>query len=439
MTATVASGLRVTARPAPFDLDAVALYASAGNGERWYWCDPASDLVQVGLGSAMAITAEGSDRFAQISAALRALPVAGSGRTGEPEPVLVGGFAFDDRVAAVRRPPWPAWPAARLVLPTLTYLRRGDEAWWLVAGEGGDAGDAVGDERVRAAVAAARAGWRPRIGPLAHGVADPAVDDAHEALVAAALDELARGQVAKVVLARCLDIEAAVDEATLVHRLSRRHGDCVTFAVGMGDHAFVGATPECLVSLTGDEVRTAAVAGTVRRGATPAEDRRLADWLAADDKERREHMLVLDDIATALRGVGVELTAQQATGVLTLHSCHHLRTPVQGQRRDATTTVMDLAGALHPTPAVAGTPTAAALDWIRDHEHMDRGWYAAPVGWTDLAGQGELRVALRSALLGPERTHLFAGGGIVVGSDPRRELLETAVKLRAVLSPLIDR
>ena len=443
MTATVAAGLRVTTRPAPVDLDAVALYASAGSSARWYWSHPSGGEVQVGLGAALTITAEGADRFAQVAAAVQTAGVTGSGRACEPEPVLVGGFAFDHRAVAVRRPPWPAWPAARLVLPTLTYLRRGDEAWWLVAADEADASRAdasrLGDERVAAATCAARSGWRPQTGPLAQAVADPTTDDAHEALVAEALGELDDGRMAKVVLARCFDIEAGVDEASLVDRLSRRHRDCATFAVGAGDHAFVGASPECLVSLSGDEVRTAAVAGTVRRGQTPAEDRRLAAWLAADDKERREHRLVLDDVRGALRRVGVELSDPQPTDVLTLGSCHHLHTPVQGRRCDAATTVIDLAGALHPTPAVAGTPTGAALDWIRDHEHMDRGWYAAPVGWTDLSGQGEFRVALRSALVGPERTHLFAGGGIVVGSDPRRELHETAVKLAAVLSPLLDR
>jgi isochorismate synthase len=442
MTAALASATRpsggvrtlaVTATPAPVDLDAVAMYASAGNRARWLWVDPGAELVQVGLGAAHTLTADGPDRFAAVADGMRRLGFDGTPDPTRPAPLLVGGFAFDHRQPPVRRPPWPDWPAARMVVPSLSYVRRAGRAWWLAAGDGQSAGATIAR-----AEAAARSGWEPVQGPLAGRAADPAVDDAHEALVAEALRVLGAGSLTKVVVARCFDLEQPVAEASLLHRLCRQHRDCVTFAVGHGQWAFVGATPERLVSLDGDCVLTAAVAGTARRGVTDDEDRRLAQWLAADDKERREHDLVLDDIRGALARTGVAVAPTQPTTVLTLSGCHHLHTEVRGRRRHPHTTVVDLAGALHPTPAVAGTPTGAAVEWIREHEHMDRGWYAAPVGWVDAHGQGEFRVALRSALCGPERTHLFAGGGIVLGSDPRRELAETAVKLQAVLAPVLS-
>jgi isochorismate synthase EntC len=144
---------------------------------------------------------------------------------------------------------------------------------------------------------------------------------------------------------------------------------------------------------------------------------------------------VVDAIAQVLRELGGEVTARATPAVRALRHVLHLHTPIAARLR-ASRHVLDVAARLHPTPAVGGTPTALALDWIAAHEPVARGWYAAPVGWFDLAGNGELAVAIRSGVVAEDRAQLWAGAGIVAGSDPDRELAETDIKLRAMLGAL---
>jgi salicylate biosynthesis isochorismate synthase len=155
-------------------------------------------------------------------------------------------------------------------------------------------------------------------------------------------------------------------------------------------------------------------------------------------KVRAEHAFVVDDIVSRLGTLGLDAEAASDPGILRLARVQHLSTPITARvvRRAGGVSDMDVirvAAVLHPTPAVAGTPTAEALEWISTHESFDRGWYAAPVGWCDLEGNGELRVALRSALVDADGVHLFSGAGIVADSVPEDELAETGVKLRALL------
>jgi isochorismate synthase EntC len=193
------------------------------------------------------------------------------------------------------------------------------------------------------------------------------------------------------------------------------------------------------VSLSGSRVETAAVAGTAARGRNPEEDRRLADALRESKKEQAEHEVVLRSVREALDGL-CELSGPEGPELLRLEGLQHLHTPLAGSlRRSARGAhVLELAGRLHPSPAVGGAPLAPALSWIERHEGMDRGWYAGPVGFVDATGGGELHVALRSALVQGGEARLYAGAGIVAGSAPEAELRETRLKLRAVLAPLTE-
>jgi isochorismate synthase EntC len=160
-----------------------------------------------------------------------------------------------------------------------------------------------------------------------------------------------------------------------------------------------------------------------------------ADALRASGKDRREHDLVVRAIADALAAAGADVALPAEPSVRELRHVLHLHTPIRATLREPRH-VLELAARLHPTPAVGGTPTAEAVAWIAAREPTPRGWYAAPVGWFDLDGDGELAVAIRSGLLAGPRVHLWAGAGIVAGSDPDRELAETDVKLRAMLGAL---
>jgi salicylate biosynthesis isochorismate synthase len=183
-----------------------------------------------------------------------------------------------------------------------------------------------------------------------------------------------------------------------------------------------------LLRRSGATVTCDALAGSIpRRGETEAE---IAALLTSD-KERREHELVVTAIADTLRKLGASVEHAAQPGVRSLRHVHHLATPIVGRCAEPLH-VLEVAERLHPTPAVGGTPTATAIEWIRTHEREPRGWYAAPIGWFDRDGDGELAVGIRSGLLEGEHAHLWAGCGIVAASQPARELAETTVKLRAL-------
>jgi len=225
--------------------------------------------------------------------------------------------------------------------------------------------------------------------------------------------------------------EQPLDPRALVHRLAERFPDCFAFAC----RGLVGATPELLIRRTGQVVQSVPLAGSARRGRGPGEDARLGQALLDSEKDRAEHQLAVDSVWEALQPLCARLEADAEPWVLRLDNVQHLATRFDGVLARPMAS-LDLAGALHPTAAVCGTPTAAALDRIRALERMDRGRYAGPVGWTDAHGDGEWGIALRCAEVNGPRARLFAGAGIVTGSLPEGELEETRLKLRAMQSAL---
>lgn len=288
-------------------------------------------------------------------------------------------------------------------------------------------------------------------------------DPAYLELAAEGIAAVDRGELDKVVCARMLALApepdpAAVsmttgdgaktlapgpDPAAVLDALRRRNPNCAVFAFTAGAATFLGATPEELAVLDGHRLCTSAVAGTAARGADGAEDARLADELQASAKERAEHRFVVEAITAGLEGLGLVDPTPTEPEILALANLQHLRTPITSRVRQRSGGVNDMdvlrvAGVLHPTPATGGAPLDAALAFIEAHETFDRGWYAAPVGWCDLDGNGELRVALRSMLVADDGLRLFAGAGVVAGSTPAGELGETSVKLRALLDAIED-
>ena len=341
-------------------------------------------------------------------------------------PLLVGGVAFDPASPASER--WSDFPGARLVLPAhLRVQRAGRAAVYRVAGA-----SAVPQTEPPAPL--------PADPPDFRIVADQS-SEAWRAKAAAAREAVRSGVLEKVVLARsCLVTAAApLDVAGLLTALRERHPGCTLFAVASGGTTFLGATPEDLVEVDAEgRVAASALAGSARRGRTPEEDRALARALRESKKEQEEHAVVVRALRRVLSETCSELTAPEAPGLLRTDGIQHLHTPFDGRLADPGTSVLDLVGRLHPTPAVGGAPRGVALDWLRRREHLDRGWYAGCVGWVGAGGEGAFAVALRSALVrGPEAL-LFAGAGIVAASDPAAELAETRLKLRSVLGPLVE-
>ncbi|HEY5640241.1 MAG TPA: isochorismate synthase, partial [Dehalococcoidia bacterium] len=224
-------------------------------------------------------------------------------------------------------------------------------------------------------------------------------------------------------------------------RLVEGYPHCTVFAFARGDSCFLGATPERLVrvdrpALDGRDapsmVRADCLAGSARRGATEEEDWRLGESLRADPKELHEHAVVVQALRDGLEPLCSRLDIPEAPGLLRLPNVQHLHTPIEGVL-STERGVLELVERLHPTPAAGGLPRDAALPLIRQLESFDRGWYAGPVGWVDGRGDGEFAVAIRSALIRRQEAFLYAGCGIVAGSDPEREYSESCLKLRPML------
>ncbi|MFR9750467.1 isochorismate synthase MenF [Nocardia sp. 004] len=248
----------------------------------------------------------------------------------------------------------------------------------------------------------------------------------------------------KVVAARSVlaEAQAALDPELVAAHLLTRHPHANVFAVdltpaGRTGATLVGATPEVLIARQGDTVTLRPLAGTLPRLPDQSADSAQAGELLASTKNRAEHAFVIDWIGQRLGPICAELTIPDSPELISTSEVWHLATPITGRLRDTTTTALDLAMLLHPTPAVCGTPTGPALDVIT-HLEEDRGFYGGAVGWCDAEGDGVWVVAIRCAELSADgrivRAH--AGGGIVAASDPRAELDETTAKLRTLLGAL---
>ncbi|HEX5990787.1 MAG TPA: isochorismate synthase [Solirubrobacterales bacterium] len=425
-----------------------AVFASRLASDRWFcWEQPDREFALAGLGVAHEASSRGERRFGDV--AEECLRVGGGAVLDEPRglpagagPVWLGGFAFDPDGGAT--PTWSSLLPASLVLPEVSICRSGGRSFLSVnvVVQPGEDVERVG-ERLASRLAALRLDAPlPLLDP--HPTAHAEIRSARpprefEAAVEGATSRIAAGEMTKVVLAREVIVSAAAahDTAALFGAMREQFPACFCFCCGTPEAAFVGASPELLVRRSGASASTVALAGSTRRSSDPAVDDHLGEQLLRSDKDRREQRIVAERIVRALRPHAVWVEAAAEPEIAKVANIQHLATPIVAQLAEPHSAI-ELAGLLHPTPAVGGEPWPAAAKAIADLEGMDRGWYAAPVGWMDATEDGEFCVALRSALLRDREAHLFAGVGVVAGSDPAAELAETEVKLGALLPLLAE-
>jgi menaquinone-specific isochorismate synthase len=319
-------------------------------------------------------------------------------------PVAFGSFTFD-----------PTCDGSVLVVPAMVLGRRAGRAWLT------STGDPAGGLPVPSPL-------RPPSEVRWHDGSRPAPD--WERAVATAVSRIRAGQLGKVVLSRDLyaTTSAGIDTRVLLARLAGRYPGCYTFACA----GLVGATPELLISRQDTEVSSVVLAGTIPRGRDAAEDAALGARLLGSAKDVAEHEYAVAGVRATLAPLCETLTVDPRPSLLRLANVQHLATRVRGRLAGSGTehSVLALVAALHPTGAVCGTPTETAMELIRELEGMDRGRYAGPVGWIDAQGNGEWCIALRCAEIEGSRARLFAGCGIVAGSDPEAELAEAQTKFR---------
>ncbi|GGV31414.1 isochorismate synthase [Actinomadura cremea] len=351
----------------------------------------------------------GDDRFAAAARLLTDLfttadiddPVALPG-TG---PVAFGAFGFD-----------PASPDSALIVPRRVLGRRDGRAWLTTIGAPDDP-----PTPHPPAAPTAPTGLRWDDGAL--------TPDDWKHAVATAVTRIRQGRLGKVVLARDLNAHARdpIDARVLLRRLADRFPGCYTFSCD----GMVGATPELLIRRAGGDIESLVLAGTTPRAADPAEDAARATRLIGSAKDREEHRYAADMVRDALAPLCSRLDVPTEPELLRLPNLLHLASHIRG-RLTGDRSVLDVVAALHPTPAVCGTPTGTAMNLIRELEGMDRGRYAGPVGWVDARGDGEWGIALRCAQLDGPHARLFAGCGIVSDSDPAAELAEADTKFGAM-------
>lgn len=256
--------------------------------------------------------------------------------------------------------------------------------------------------------------------------------------VVSALEKIHSHQLNKVVLADVLDVKSSkkFDLFKSLNNLRKIHPNCYVFSTSNGKgQNFIGASPERLITIHNQQLITDALAGSAPRGKTPAEDAANANSLLNSEKERHEHLLVIDFITQRLTQLGL-LPQLLAPRLRQLSNIQHLWTPISAIV-PANVHPLKIVSQLHPTPAVAGAATDIACAEIRRYESFERGLYAAPLGWIDSQGNCEFIVGIRSALIDGDRARLYAGAGIVAGSDPDREFAEVQLKLQALLKALV--
>ena len=429
----------------PLDVSGTVL-ASRLASDRWFcWEQPDRDSFALGaLGTASEVVSRGPERFRQVAADCHQLL---QGAVIESEstlpagagPVWTGGFAFDGDGG--RDPQWASLPPALMVLPELSLLRSGKECrLTLNAVIDGESGAEEGMERLRRRLEGLREASLGPLDPSPTGgtsIGAPRPPGHYERAVAAAVERIKDGALEKTVLAREITVESAAahDPGPILGALREVFPSCFCFCVGTPEAAFVGASPELLIRRSGAVAATVALAGSTRRSADPAVDDHLGEQMLHSDKVREEHDIVARRIGRSLRPLSVWVQPAEEPVVARVANIQHLATPIQAQLADSRSAI-ELAGLLHPTPAVGGEPREAGVELIDELEELDRGWYAGPVGWMDATEDGEFCVALRSGLLRDRTAHLYAGCGIVAGSVPADELAETEIKLEALL-PLL--
>lgn len=408
-----------------------------------------------GWGVAARADGEGEGRFAEVM--LRAERLFGRlDRAGALPiaPRLFGGFAFDAGASRARSPDvarergelartWAPFGDATFLLPRLLHGCSGDRAFVAAFAPEPEAAAALAGA-ARAALTAqgtrqipVEAADRSSLdGSIPGAVFEGGGERAWIDLVRAALDEIGRGELHKVVLCRTrrVTFEREPDLIRALAVLLERHPSCARFLFEQGGATFLGASPERLVLVRGRRAVTEALAGSLPR--RDGEDVSAArSRLLASAKDRAEHAFVVDAIRAALAPVCDALAVAGEPLVRSLAHVHHLATPVTATLRDRVH-VLDLARRLHPTPALCGTPRAEARAFLLAREPEPRGWYGGGAGWFDAAGDGELTVAIRSALTARRAAWIYAGAGIVSGSDPATEHAETTTKERAMREAL---
>ncbi len=394
----------------------------------WVWSDPEGQT-RVGAGSAKRIVAEGETRFGAIGDSIGTLTAGLGDVPGGPGAFIGARFFPTTRGEAIG---WSDFPSAIATVPSLQLTWNDDitatiSVYSTIGSQ--DASHRLADLLDRFE---RRDPPRQSLPAVVNQRYEPSPAD-WRAGIETALERLHRPPLEKVVLAgtSVLDLDAPPSIGSLVEALIERHPDCWVYAYAPNRSTiFIGATPERLATMSGDRLETVALAGSIKRGETLTGDDQLADVLLDRERGRHEQANVVGDIVKRL-GPITEVIRVDSRRIRRLTDVQHIESPISARLRQGTG-LLEVTSRLHPTPAVGGRPRASALATIAEIEMIERGWYAAPIGFVEPDGTGTLAVGIRSARIDGSTATLFAGNGIVPESDPSDEWDELVLKFRAI-------
>lgn len=424
-------------------LSALAFYAAGEEhykGERFYWQNREKTMTLVGLGYAYTIQNNArNERFDAVEAEWKSLTKNCVQGQSELQPILFGGFTFDPQNEVTGE--WTDFPEAYFALATYQLVIRDDKAFVSIhliskneqAESQFEALRKERDHLIHAAqVKEVKTYSKPEITSYFEPYKEPYL---------ASIDQVTalikQKKADKVVIARSLALQfkEQVSSPQVLSQIIHEQPESYLFGLERQELLFFGASPERLVKVEKGRAFSSCVAGSIKRGKTAEEDEAYGQSLLNDSKNGGEHQYVVDMIAETFRKNCVEMKIPDSPRLLKIRDIQHLYTPVEGQL-NSEATILQLTKSLHPTPALGGVPRKEAMAAIRKYEPMNRGLYAAPIGWVDADGNGEFAVAIRSAALLKDKAYLYAGGGIVADSEPQSEYEETLVKFRPMLRAL---
>jgi len=430
-------------------IDPLAALELIDDGEEsFYWSHPKNEISISAGGNLIELRSTGKGRFHDIAAQTAHLKNVIQAYTAIEHvmagPLFLGGYSFNDHNIGKL---WKKFGAARFVLPEWMLLEiDGYHLLTLSFKKKNLTADVIYQEVIskitRFLNLAGELNSTRREQKESPSALCTLQTDADKARwyenIETAKSLIKKGKFEKIVLARSLDLqsESEIRPTLLSHHLRNAYPDCYNFLIRPDRHtSFVGATPERLASFKDGMVQTEGLAGTISRGKSALEDATLGRELLKSNKNLEEHKFVVRSIQDSLSVLSEHIEHPEQPGIKKFQNVQHLFTPIRAKIKKGVQ-IHDLIRKLHPTPAVGGYPKKESFRYIHEIEQLDRGWYAAPVGWFNLQGYGEFAVAIRSALLHKNKARLFAGCGIVKDSEPATEWNETLLKFRPLLGAL---
>ena len=409
-------------------------------GKRFFWQNKEKTFTLVGLGHAHIISNKLEDtRYNDVATKWKALCDISLREKVDVAPILFGGFSFDPKNKISSE--WDTFPSSFFAVSTFQLVIKNEKTFVSIhyitdEKDSVHAFDRLRHERDalihRAQVKELTVHAKPKLIDR-----EERLKEEYLSAVEEVTQKIRRDEVNKVVIGRSLKLTFgdSFTSSTALYNASMEQPESYLFGLEKDEKIFFGATPERLVSVENGFVQSAGLAGSVKRGSTSMEDKALGDMLLSDPKNLGEHQFVVDMIRKVFNSYCEEVKIPSRPKLMKIRDIQHLFTPIEGKLKKGAT-LFEFIEALHPTPALGGEPRQEAVEIIRESEKMNRGYYAAPIGWVNTEGDGEFAVGIRSALLENEHAYLYAGGGIVAESSSLEELEETRVKFRPMLRTL---